>query len=120
MAHSRTSLDLTTNRGRTTLDENAKIKSPLPHSIAVSKGLSNRIGTTELTSDGSSKSTSNLDASCLPRTVQERRIPQQQEEMDTRCTKCNSLSYSLQCSGKIINVPAAGVGGGIIGVTHYH
>ena len=151
--HSHNSLDPTPCRGRTTLDENAKTKNRihLPYSIAVSKGLSDGIGTPELASDGGSESTSSFDASPptpnrsreafsedtptakrivdsieVNATGESHRGPSEisedmdEEEMNTRCTKCNGLLYSLQGGGKIVTVPAAAVGDGIVGVARYH
>ena len=43
-----------------------------------------------------------------------------EEEMNSRCTKCNELLYSLQGGGKIVTVPAAAVGDDIGGVARYH
>jgi len=157
MTRNHTSLDSILTRGRTTLDENAEVKSriPVPQSIALSKGLSDGIGTPDLASDGGSESAGSVDAS--PPTPHDRlngsrevigsdtrtakrnigpiktdltgesyggpsEVSEEmdEEEMNTRCTKCNRLLYSMQGGGKIVTVPAAAVGDDIHGVARYH
>ena len=147
--HSDTSLDPTPNRGRTTLDQNAKIKSRihLPYTTAVSKGLSDGIDTPELASDGRSESTSSLDASTptpnssreaisedaptarhiidsieVNATGEHHKGPSDiSEDMDEDMnTRCNGLLYSLQGGGKIVTVLAAAAGDGIVVVARHH